>query len=334
MRKLAFVIGVFVLMVLVSVSVSAQEATELYITGAWARATVAAPGMGGMMEATAEATPEMRMGHMGSADGVSAAYMMIENPGSLPVRLVSAATKAAELVEIHEIVMENEVMKMRPLESGLEIPAGGSVELKPGGYHVMLMELTQAFVPGKAISLTLTFDLLKADGTTSGTTQDVVIGVPILAEMPMATPNDLVFINAWARPTAAAMMAEATPEATPAMGGMGHMGGAGGVSAAYMQILNRGAADRLVSASTDAATLVEIHEIVMENEVMKMRPLENGLELPSGERVMLKPGGYHIMLMELTQALVPGDAIALTLTFESGTEVQLGVPIYDAMGME
>lgn len=322
----------FVFLVLFAGTAAGQDYAELYITGAWARSTVAAPmaettpdmsGMG-MAEATAESS-------MGSMDSVSAAYMTIENPGGSTVRLVGAATLAAGLVEIHEVTMENDVMRMRPLENGLDIPAGESIELKPGSYHIMLMNLTRDFVPGEAISLTLTFDLLNEDGTPSDKQFDMVIGAPIREDQP--APNDFVFINAWARPTVA-VMAEVTPamgsmggmEATAEVGGMSSMDS---VSAAYMKILNRGGADRLVAASSDAAKVVEIHEVTMVNDVMRMRPLEGGLEIPAGEKVVLQPGGYHIMLMQLTRDFVPGEAIVLMLTFASGAEIQLGVPIYN-----
>ena len=58
---------------------------------------------------------------------------------------------------------------------------------------------------------------------------------------------------------------------------------------------------RLVGASSPVAGVVEIHEMAMEGDVMKMRALANGLDLPAGKAVALKPGGYHVMLMDLKQ---------------------------------
>jgi copper(I)-binding protein len=94
----------------------------------------------------------------------------------------------------------------------------------------------------------------------------------------------------------------------------------GGVSAAYMTLTNRGgAADRLVSVSTDAAGVAEIHTSEMDNEgVMRMRPLTDGLEIPANGSVMMEPGGYHVMLMNLQHDLNAGDSVTLTLTFASG----------------
>lgn len=104
--------------------------------------------------------------------------------------------------------------------------------------------------------------------------------------------------------------------------------GMGAVSAAYMVIENAGRADdRLVSVSTEVAGVVEIHTVEMQDNVMRMRPLENGLEIPAGEQVSLQPGGYHIMLMQLNQDLAAGETIALTLTFESGKEVTVDAEI-------
>lgn len=118
----------------------------------------------------------------------------------------------------------------------------------------------------------------------------------------------------------------ATPESSPMAGGMGgHMGGTG---AAYLTITNTGSeADRLVSASAPVAKVVEIHEIVDNNGVKEMRPLENGLELPAGETVALAPGGYHIMFIGLTQDLTAGMTYDLTLTFEKGGEVVVPVTV-------
>ena len=70
-------------------------------------------------------------------------------------RLVTVATPIAGIVEIHEMKLENNVMKMRALDAGLELPAGKTVELKPGGYHVMLMDLKKNVAAGETVPLTL-----------------------------------------------------------------------------------------------------------------------------------------------------------------------------------
>mgnify|MGYP005837256225 CR=1 FL=1 len=102
----------------------------------------------------------------------------------------------------------------------------------------------------------------------------------------------------------------------------------GEVSAAYMVIENRGAADRLLSAATDAAGVVEIHMTqVDEQGVMRMRPLAEGLEVPANSSVALEPGGYHIMLMDLQRALAAGDTVELTLQFESGKAITISAEV-------
>lgn len=88
---------------------------------------------------------------------------------------------------------------------------------------------------------------------------------------------------------------------------------------------------RLTAVSTPVAGVAEVHEMRMEGDIMKMQPLAKGLELPAGKTVELKPGGYHIMLMDLKQPLKKDSSIPLTLVFvdakglESKTELTLPV---------
>lgn len=74
---------------------------------------------------------------------------------------------------------------------------------------------------------------------------------------------------------------------------------------------------KLVAASSPVAGVVEIHEMTMEGSTMKMRALPNGLDLPAGQAVELKPGGYHVMLMDLKQPLVEGATVPVTLVIEA-----------------
>jgi hypothetical protein len=80
-------------------------------------------------------------------------------------------------------------------------------------------------------------------------------------------------------------------------------------------------ASRLVSASSPVAGIVEIHEMAMEGSVMKMRAIP-GLDLPAGKPVDLKPGGFHVMLMDLKQPLKAGESVPVTLVIESGGQRQ------------
>lgn len=89
--------------------------------------------------------------------GLSAVYMVIENTGDQPDRLLHAHCDAAQTVELHETKMEGGVMKMQPVD-GIDVPAHGTVELKPGGLHVMLIGLTRDLNPGDTIEVELHFE--------------------------------------------------------------------------------------------------------------------------------------------------------------------------------
>ena len=96
------------------------------------------------------------------------------------------------------------------------------------------------------------------------------------------------------------------------------------VGAGYMSIINHGnAADRLIAGESEIAERVEIHTMTMENGVMRMRQLKEGLVLAPKSITELKPGGYHLMLIGLKKAIKQGDSIALQLTFEKAGTVDL-----------
>ncbi len=92
------------------------------------------------------------------------------------------------------------------------------------------------------------------------------------------------------------------------------------VSAAYMQIKSDADA-KLVGVSSPAVPQVEVHEMKMDGDVMIMRQVK-ALDLPKGKTVMLEPGGFHIMLMNLKQPIAAGAVIPLTLVVESGGKQQ------------
>jgi copper(I)-binding protein len=88
------------------------------------------------------------------------------------------------------------------------------------------------------------------------------------------------------------------------------------VAAGFLTIEDKGnQADRLTGASADIAQKVEIHEMSMQDGVMKMRALPDGIEIKPGETVTLKPGGVHLMMFGLKQKLVPGAKVHVTLNF-------------------
>jgi copper(I)-binding protein len=114
----------------------------------------------------------------------------------------------------------------------------------------------------------------------------------VIASTALAQPAQLEVNNAWARATA----------------------GKADTGVAYVAIQSP-TTDRLVSLSTPAAKKAELHTMSMQGMVMRMRPL-SGLDIPAGQPVTLKPGGDHIMLMGLNQALRPGETFPLMLDFE------------------
>lgn len=83
---------------------------------------------------------------------------------------------------------------------------------------------------------------------------------------------------------------------------------------AFMK-LNAAKDSRLVSVTSPASPVVEVHEMAMQDNVMRMRQVP-GVELPAGKTIELKPGGYHIMLMDLPQQMKAGETVPLTLVFE------------------
>lgn len=137
--------------------------------------------------------------------------------------------------------------------------------------------------------------------------------MPMLALLAATTAHaqNLNVQNAWAR---------ATVQGQKATG-------------AFMQI-TAPAASTLIGVSTPVAGVAEIHEMKMDGDVMRMRPLPKGLELPAGKAVQLKPGGYHLMLMDLKLPLQKDTTIPITLTLRDSKGVQstqeLRVPVLSA----
>lgn len=139
----------------------------------------------------------------------------------------------------------------------------------------------------------------------------VLIAAPACADE--VKVGDLVITQAWSR---------ATPGGAKIGGG-------------YLTIENNGkTADRLVSGTSDIASKVEVHEMSMDNGVMKMRPVEGGLTIDPGKTVKLAPSGYHLMIMDLKAPLKQGEKVPVTLNFEKAGKVSivLDVGSIGAMG--
>jgi copper(I)-binding protein len=88
---------------------------------------------------------------------------------------------------------------------------------------------------------------------------------------------------------------------------------------------------KLVGASTPVAGVAEVHEMKMEGDIMRMRAVQGGLDLPAGKAVALTPGGYHLMLMDLKAALPKDSTVPLTLVFKDAkgveSKLELKVPV-------
>jgi periplasmic copper chaperone A len=101
----------------------------------------------------------------------------------------------------------------------------------------------------------------------------------------------------------------------------------GGNGAVYFAIRSS-AADEIAGISSDAAEAVEMHESMMNNDVMEMHQLQT-LPLNAGEEVIFEPGGLHVMLVGLKQDLKTGDEIQITLHFKNYQDISVRVPVQD-----
>ncbi|CAH0290250.1 copper chaperone PCu(A)C [Roseomonas sp. CECT 9278] len=103
--------------------------------------------------------------------------------------------------------------------------------------------------------------------------------------------------------------------------------GANGNGAGFLRLRNGGAQpDRLLSASTPAARVVELHTMERDGDVMRMRPVQ-AIPVAPGQTVELRPGGFHIMLIGLTAPMAQGGRVPLTLRFERAGEVQVELAV-------
>lgn len=100
------------------------------------------------------------------------------------------------------------------------------------------------------------------------------------------------------------------------------------VAGGFVSIANAGADDdRLIGGSADFAGEVQVHEMSMQDGVMKMRELADGLAIPAGGTVALTPGGYHLMFLQLKRPLVEGETVPVTLEFEKAGKVTLPLSV-------
>jgi periplasmic copper chaperone A len=133
MRPIAFFITAAFSLAVTVASAADYKAGSLDISDPWSRATP-------------------------KGSSVAAGYMKIKNNGSTPDRLIGGSSDVASKFEVHEMKMEDGVAKMRPVKGGLEINPGETVELKPGSFHVMFVDLKQPLSAGDHFKATLAFE--------------------------------------------------------------------------------------------------------------------------------------------------------------------------------
>lgn len=250
--------------------------------------------------------------------------------------LVRAESPVAKYVEVHEMVMENNVMKMREV-SGIPLPAGQTVELKPGGYHIMFIDLHGQVKEGEQVPLKLTFE--EAGGQRSS--MDIEAPVRPLAagaggghhghghghghgegnahnhgnahgdghhpthvqqEFPdpatVEAPRGVTIRDCWIR---------ALPNRLPA--------------AAYLQIKNEGDQEvTLIGAQAEGFDRVMLHTHRTTNGMAAMVHLDK-LPVPAGAELNFEPGGNHVMLEKPVTDLEVGTQRSLTLWFDGNRAV-------------
>ncbi len=100
------------------------------------------------------------------------------------------------------------------------------------------------------------------------------------------------------------------------------------VGGGYLSIRNTGDTDdQLVGASSTNAGAVEIHEMSMQGQIMKMRKLDSGLAIPAGQTITLAPGGFHLMFLSPMSPFKAGDQLSVTLTFAKAGKVEVIMPV-------
>ncbi len=134
-------------------NVSGQS--DIAVRDAWARPTMGMVGAGEGHSHGGHGSSDKADTAMSSVN--SAAYMVIENKGNAPDRLLSASGDVAAMVQVHQTMQKDGMMMMEEMKDGLEIPANGSVELRPASYHIMLMDVKRELKPGDTFRLTLNF---------------------------------------------------------------------------------------------------------------------------------------------------------------------------------
>lgn len=281
-----------------SLAWTAQAEVQVTITEPWVRATV----------------PQQ------PATGAFMALVADED-----ARLVGADSPVAKQVEIHEMRMENDIMRMRQIP-GLDLPRGQKVELRPGGYHIMLIGLHAPVTADQTVPLTLVVE----DRQGQRHTVNVEAAVQALgaqgaghghgghashasqahgtSEQP-SLPASVEISQCWVR---------ALPAPLP--------------SAVYLRIRNGGATPvTLVAADAPGFGHVMLHQTQTADGVASMHHV-TGVAVAPGTTVALEPGGYHVMLEQPASELSVGESLTLALGFEGYAPRSIDCEIRSARG--
>ncbi len=261
---------------------AALAPTGLLVYNAWVRPTAPALTDGATAEAPLPGT-------------TAGAYLTIENTGSDDYTLVSIASGLAEMTMLHQTTVDSSGVARMQMVMALDVPAGQTVKLAPGGYHVMLMNIARDVYPGDAVALTLTF----ADK--NGGKFTLLVGALAL-EDPPEDGASMIAANA---------VATADPVDAKAFD-------------VSLVLDNRGEADSLTGAVTSegAASLMSY----MSGQ--RVMPYST-VDIPAqAQTALTAPDGIFARVGNLTHA--KADAFSLTLTFESGKTVTVAVPVAGA----
>lgn len=302
MGRIARLFLAFVIALASATSAAAHDDGAIVVTNVWARPTVGAemPSMAATpMDGEAEATP-MGEHAMGSTTP-SAAYMEIANRGEHPIALVGVTTPVAMMAQIHQTTIVNDVASMAEVEGGIEIAPGETVSLRPGSFHIMLMELTQDLIPGDAIALNLTFEMRETDAESMA----ITVAATITDLPPMDAPFTVVESVLFAHDDATlptALMDVALPESV----------------LAYAKLENRGEADVPLASALYMGGTAPLN-VLIDGELFEIDEYDVG----AGETVEIVVGLGGIPLDEVTTGALP---ITLLMSDETTQALAAAMP--------
>lgn len=245
--------------------------------------------------------------------GTTGLYMQIDNLTLGDFNLTAVVVDFSAMVEIHQTMMEGDIMRMRPLEGGVPVPAGERALLEPGAMHVMLMGVNRDLTTGEVVRFTAT--LTPAEAGAEPITQEVLAYV---ADEP-PPENFFYVVDAFAQPVTAAtdqvVSALEAPEVATAVPPIEAIG-------VYGTIVNWGAPTvNVVRAEAAFAEAGEVRESYILEGNIAYRTAEY-LPAPIGARLVMRPNNLFAFLGTLTEAAPSiGDLFVAELVFEDGARL-------------